>query len=484
MKRIMNLADRHARALGLLLAAVLAALTAVLNVSRGPLSNLNDIGGWTNRMAFIALAAAAHAAVLAMQALLNRKGFGRLALRQVLTTLGFLLLTLPINQKTLLFTEQVLPLVRKMDAMGLAAANESALNLSAPALTLLYAVTRGPIYDMYSIKLLCVVCNLGLAILAAHAADRRNWGVRAEVLLTLCLILPQGFLAVGCAGQMDIVSAFLLCAALTLLDGEGHPLAAMLVYGAAAAMSGAALYALPLVGLMGKKCGVKLRHAGAAAGVAAALCLPALLGGMTAGNVFASLFKAVFALPEYAAGVPNFESVIPRAAMEEMPQYGLLRQIPALDPQTNASPFYTQTHFEIMTRGMTNRGAGDVCRPVCGFEAGRKSVRLAKGAFVCAGRHAGLSGRGHGHVDAAVHALSGGDSPRAGNAPARVHGALRDGGRLLLSRDGRGAAGSGLCVCDLRGGAVHAAGRDSRREKKRGERPCRMKNGFACAWSA
>ena len=41
----MNLADRHARALGLLLAAVLAALTAALNVSRGPLSNLNDIGG-------------------------------------------------------------------------------------------------------------------------------------------------------------------------------------------------------------------------------------------------------------------------------------------------------------------------------------------------------------------------------------------------------------------------------------------------------
>ena len=71
---------------------------------------------------------------------------------------------------------------------------------------------------------------------------------------------------------------------------------------------------------MGKKCGVKLRHAGAAAGVAAALCLPALLGGMTAGNVFTSLFKAVFALPEYAAGVPNFESVIPRAAMEEMPE--------------------------------------------------------------------------------------------------------------------------------------------------------------------
>ena len=389
MKKIMNLADRHARALGLLLAAVLAALTAVLNVSRGPLSNLNDIGGWTNRMAFIALAAAAHAAVLAMQALLNRKGFGRLALRQVLMTLGFLLLTLPINQKTLLFTEQVLPLVRKMDAMGLAAANESALNLSAPALTLLYAVTRGPIYDMYSIKLLCVVCNLGLAILAAHAADRRNWGVRAEVLLTLCLILPQGFLAVGCAGQMDIVSAFLLCAALTLLDGEGHPLAAMLVYGAAAAMSGAALYALPLVGLMGKKCGVKLRHAGAAAGVAAALCLPALLGGMTAGNAFASLFKAVFALPEYAAGVPNFASVFPRAAMEEMPEYFMLRQVPMLDSLTNASEFYTQAHFVELSHGMAF-GALAAYIGLCAWlwnkkemSAMRRALILSVGAMVC-----------------------------------------------------------------------------------------------------
>ena len=69
MKKIMNLADRHARALGLLLAAVLAALTAALNVSRGPLSNLNDIGGWTNRMAFIAYAAAAHAAVQGVEVL-------------------------------------------------------------------------------------------------------------------------------------------------------------------------------------------------------------------------------------------------------------------------------------------------------------------------------------------------------------------------------------------------------------------------------
>ena len=320
MKRIMNLADRHARALGLLLAAVLAALTAVLNVSRGPLSNLNDIGGWTNRMAFIALAAAAHAAVLAMQALLNRKGFGRLALRQVLTTLGFLLLTLPINQKTLLFTEQVLPLVRKMDAMGLAAANESALNLSAPALTLLYAVTRGPIYDMYSIKLLCVVCNLGLAILAAHAADRRNWGVRAEVLLTLCLILPQGFLAVGCAGQMDIVSAFLLCAALTLwglvlLLGV-HPVWGCMLWGLAAATKLQAAFLFPLLLVFFMKGKVSIRHL--LAGLAAFVLMQAafLMDGQGLAAVFGRYAQQInemayegAGLADHAAGVYSLMTV-------------------------------------------------------------------------------------------------------------------------------------------------------------------------------
>ena len=118
---------------------------------------------------------------------------------------------------------------------------------------------------------------------------------------------------------------------------------------------------------------------------------------MTAGNVFASLFKAVFALPEYAAGVPNFESVIPRAAMEEMPQYGLLRQIPVLDPQTNASPFYTQTHFEIMTRGMTIAALAmfvGLCaalkrnEKVSGL---RKALSLALGAMlVCPGAGMGM----------------------------------------------------------------------------------------------
>ena len=345
--------DRHALPFGAALAAALSLLLALYNVGGGPLGNLNDIGGWRNRALYIALTAAVQLFVLLAAALLYHERFWRLAVRQLLLTVGLVILLMGINHKSYLFVEQMLPFIRRMDAAGLSAMNDMRLNLSAPAVTALYLLTRGPIYDMYMLKLACMGAFLLMAVLAAHAADRRGWGLRGEALLLLCLILPQGFLTAGSAPQIDALSALLLVAALTLLDGEGHPLAAMLVYGAAAAMSGAALYALPLVGLMGKKCGVKLRHAGAAAGVAAALCLPALLGGMTAGNVFASLFKAVFALPEYAAGVPNFEGVIPRAAMEEMPEYALIRVFPEIDAVTNAPEVYTQAHFEMLMHGLT-----------------------------------------------------------------------------------------------------------------------------------
>ena len=138
--------------------------------------------------------------------------------------------------------------------------NDMRLNLSAPAVTALYLLTRGPIYDMYMLKLACMGAFLLMAVLAAHAADRRGWGLRGEALLLLCLILPQGFLTAGSAPQIDALGALLLVAALTLLD-EKHPLGGMLLYGAAFALSGAALYALPLVALLGRRSGAKGRHA-------------------------------------------------------------------------------------------------------------------------------------------------------------------------------------------------------------------------------
>ena len=127
----------------------------------------------------------------------------------------------------------------------------------------------------------------------------------------------------------------------------------MLLYGAAFALSGAALYALPLVALLGRRGGAKGRHAALAALVVLAACLPAVLCGVPAGRAAGSLFTANFAVPEYAAGVPNLMSAFPRAAMEEMPEYALIRVFPEIDAVTNAPEVYTQAHFEMLMHGLT-----------------------------------------------------------------------------------------------------------------------------------
>lgn len=343
--------DRHALPLGAALAAALSLLLALYNVGGGPLGNLNDIGGWRNRALYIALTAAVQLFVL-LAALLYHERFWRLAVRQLLLTVGLVILLMGINHKSYLFVEQMLPFIRRMDAAGLSAMNDMRLNLSAPAVTALYLLTRGPIYDMYMLKLACMGAFLLMAVLAAHAADRRGWGLRGEALLLLCLILPQGFLTAGSAPQIDALGALLLVAALTLLD-EKHPLGGMLLYGAAFALSGAALYALPLVALLGRRNGAKGRHAALAALVALAACLPAVLCGVPAGRAAGSLFTANFAVPEYAAGVPNLMSAFPRAAMEEMPEYALIRVFPEIDAVTNAPEVYTQAHFEMLMHGLT-----------------------------------------------------------------------------------------------------------------------------------
>ena len=216
--------DRHALPFGAALAAALSLLLALYNVGVGPLGNLNDIGGWRNRALYIALTAAVQLFVLLAAALLYHERFWRLAVRQLLLTVGLVILLMGVNHKSYLFVEQMLPFIRRMDAAGLSAMNDMRLNLSAPAVTALYLLTRGPIYDMYMLKLACMGAFLLMAVLAAHAADRRGWGLRGEALLLLCLILPQGFLTAGSAPQIDALSALLLVAALTLLEGQAAAL--------------------------------------------------------------------------------------------------------------------------------------------------------------------------------------------------------------------------------------------------------------------
>lgn len=338
---------------------LLAALTAAYNLTAGPLVNLNDIGTWHNRLLFGAMAGFVHLSLLLAAAMLCRRGALRAMLRQALVTAGFVMLLMGINQKTYAYVQTVQPIVRAMDEAGLSAAASAQTNLTAPALTLLYLFTRGPVYDMYLVKLFAVACDLTLALFAARAAEEYGEGWRAEAALTLCLILPQGFLSAGCAAEFEHAAALLMALSLAWATGRfgaaKRPLCAALCYGGAAALSGVALYALPLYALLVRRREMRPRDLLCGAALALLLCVPAGACGMGAGAA-ASLLRACWGVPGYASGAPGIVWLFPRAAVEEMPGYFVLGRLPALDVEAGAQPYYTQAHMEIAVRSLTLAG--------------------------------------------------------------------------------------------------------------------------------
>ena len=349
---------RHSRIFGALLAALLAGALAAYNVASGPLRNLNDIGGWSNRALFIAMTACVHGAVLLACTAMHRERFSRLALRQLILTAGMVILLTAINQKTFAYVKGLQPLVRAMDEQGLAAAANWETNLSAPAMTLLYLITRGPVYDMYLVKLACIGCYLLLALLAVHASERAGLGLRTEALLVFAVILPQGFMNAACSAQMEIIAACLLGVSLALaFAGRCRPLASALCFGAACALCGACLYALPVYVYLVMQRKMKGAHLGAAAALLLALALPAAVCGMPLGEAIFSPLRAVLGTPAYASGAPNIMSLIARPLMEETPEYAsMLRHLPALDAVANAQQDYTAAHYVVIARGFAFAG--------------------------------------------------------------------------------------------------------------------------------
>ncbi|MBE5798374.1 MAG: hypothetical protein E7321_00280 [Clostridiales bacterium] len=353
-ERVDRFLTKHRLVFSALLTLVLSGALALDNVSSGPLSNLNDIGGWNNRALFIAMSAFVHASMLMLCVLLSRVSFSRTALRQVILTAGLYIMLLAINQKTYIYVNVMQPLVRAMDT-GFGAGMQAQSFLSAPARLLVYSLTRGPVYDMYLLKLFAIGCYLLIALLMSRAADRAGLGIRVEVLLALCMILPQGFMNAACSALVEIAALALMGAALTLRFGCDKPktVAASACYGAACALCGACLLALPaMIDRKNWK-----REAGVIAGVMLALCVPAVLGGMPIGDAAGSLFGAVLGMPVYAGGAPGAANLIPRAVVEEMAQYApILRHLPGIDTLTYAQEHYTQTHYAYVMRGFAWAG--------------------------------------------------------------------------------------------------------------------------------
>ena len=381
-----SLDERLARlrfALGAVLAALLAGGFALMSVAAGPIYNLNDIGGFDNRKVFIVLAAGVYLALLLLTAALHRGNIYRMALRELIVTAGFLILLTGINQKTYYFTQNTQPLLLAMDGAGLSAMSGHTAHFAAPLATALYLITRGPVYAMYMVKLACIASFMALCIMATAAADRDVFGLRAEALLALCVILPSGFMSAACTALPDVIGIALLAASLMLaLHKKNCPVmkwVSGVLYGFALACGGLSLYALPVYIWLVVKKRMTVRQLLVSLALAPAACLPAILCGVPAGEALYSLIAAHVALPQYAAGAPNFMSLIPRALVEEMPAMFQLQRLTQIDAVTNAQPYYTQAHFEQAALGFA------LCAPavyagVAALIAGNKNLtKTARG---------------------------------------------------------------------------------------------------------
>ncbi len=378
--------ERHGMIVGGAFALIAAGLFAVMSISAGPLYNLNDIGGWDNRVLFIAMAAAVVFTLLLAAAMLCQKGTLRIVLRQIIVMAGVYILLMTINQKTYIYRDVVQPIVRAMDGGGLAAGLAMESSLSAPAMTMLYLITRGPVYDMYLVKLACIAAFVVLGLLACRAADRVGAGIRSEVVLALCMILPQGVMNAACSAQTDVIAAALLAGALMLgiYKKEESPAkrwATAAALGLAIAVSGVALYALPVFVWLAKERRFGGRELAAALAIPAVLCIPAMVCGMGVGEALMSLLRANIGLPAYASGAPNMMSIVPRAVVEEMPGWFMLSRLPEVDAVTNAQPFYTEAHYEVAMHGMTLAGL-TIFAGMCAYVYQNKEMDGARRAFV------------------------------------------------------------------------------------------------------
>ncbi|MBR5288898.1 MAG: hypothetical protein IKU34_09985 [Clostridia bacterium] len=369
--------------IGAVLAAALCAGFALMSVYAGPLYNLNDIGGFDPRKVFIVLAAAVYLTLLLLTAALCRANIYRMVLREMIVTAGFVILLGGINQKTYYFTQNLQPLLSLMDGKGLAGMSGYTAHLSAPMATLLYLITRGPVYAMYMVKLACIAALAALCIMAAHAADQNALGLRAEALLALCLILPCGFMSAACTALPDVISVALLAASLMLaLQEKSCPVmkwTAAALYGLALACGGLSLYALPVFIWLAINKRMTVGQLAVSLALAPAACLPAIACGVPAGEAFLSLVSMHVALPEYAAGSPGMMSLIPRALVEEMPAMFQLQRLAQIDSVTYAQPYYTQAHYELASLGFA------LCAPAVfgGVAAliGRKKMTVTARAF-------------------------------------------------------------------------------------------------------
>lgn len=314
-------------ALRLMILAGLAAAFFLMNVNAGPLSQMDEIGGWGLRRLYLVLASGMLFVALASTAFF-RSTWGTYALRMMFLVLGAVMRFYAMDSYSPYFVENLSPVIKALSG-GLAQGAAQGNAYTPLTLTLLYVLQKLPIFPMYLVKLLSIGGDLLLAQICCRGMEKYKGEIAGSVMLFFVLFCPSLFLGGAYGGTPD--SLPLVCAALALYFAwEKKGLLAGIAFGAGYALYPAMLMILPALGLVaGKDAGRRMALAAPVSGVV--LSIPALLLGMPFSKALAALTLRGRNPGYLFKNNASFYNFFAQPRMEDIPEYHLLRHIEGIE---------------------------------------------------------------------------------------------------------------------------------------------------------
>ena len=358
-------------------AALVAGMTLLLFalLLAGPVGRLNHLAGPGDAAAVSAFMAAVFGAALGVYVHVDRPGGRTLLLCAAVLGLSVLARASMLDFASADYDSFLCKWVQYFRETGVRALAENVGDYNLLYQYALLVISRLPVYDLYSIKLLSVAFDYALA-LAMMAAAGSAAGRRARLPVFLIVpLLPTVLLDGACWGQCDTVYAFAVILSLyCLMEGRPWRSAAALAFAFAFKLQTIFVFPVVLMGLLDGR--FKPKHALAFFAAYLLTMIPALLAGrgfMDALSVYAGQSMGQY-YHRLTYNAPNLYVFFPMLEFASSQEYTWMRFIRGIE-WDGTNGYLTEDLFPTLQQAALIAAALLTLAVVCYWLRHRKEVR-------------------------------------------------------------------------------------------------------------
>ncbi len=332
--RIARFAQRHRAALQWLAVALMAAAIIVLGRFKGPIKEMNLCRSAGEQGAYLLLFGLLFAAVLGYFTARKKPDWPHFLYVAGIVLVALYVRFTQMNQVSGDYADYLSHWVQTFREHGFGAVAMEIGDYNLPYQYILAGIAALPASDLYLIKLVSIVFDLALAVMAMELVERfahRRFAIPA---LTALLLIPTGWFNSAYWAQCDSLYALCILACLYAMLVD-RPVWSVALLTVAFSFKIQTVFFFPMVlfGLLHGK--YKLRHAWVFPAVYLLLLLPALLAGR--GLVSAlTIYARQTAQYSYrlTMNAPNIYQFLPSGMVGNRPEwFAVLRYIPGVDPE-------------------------------------------------------------------------------------------------------------------------------------------------------